>query len=872
MAVALTLLIALPVLAADGTVSTTSSGTTVAAGVYANGTSLSTGASATVVTTASEDTKVGNVLWVSNGSSAFNKVYVKVIDTVATGSTITVDVKNSSTGVKLTAGGPNTHTDQKLILFESSTTDVYQGQFQVLSSTTTAVDNVIATHLHKISITHGSIVHELTVDANGPVIANPSPAHGIIQSSTSATFSAVVTDDNSGLRADNEKNPDPSGSTDTDGDGVTSAEPITVAGGAADDIAILIGDSDADNSAGGTDEISLANAGWSTTTNGFTFVFNRPNLSVGTVWWRVEATDRVGNKTVTDQGNTDTAFKDNYKIDIDNQAPKLNAVATGKTYDSGTKAEKSANNSLKLTFVNVTSLAADKIDSTTVETSDFIVKVAGVSQSVTGVIVVDNFVYVTLAADLNPDAKPTVEMLAGVLKDKAGNTNQTESVTATDGIKPTFTVTITGETGVSGRPIGETGLTVRVVANEKLTAAPAIFFANIKATTTTDTAKVSSAAQQTAPAVSGATNTWEKTFTAAEMGLGAQSTVAVIVKGTDEAANTGFTTGFTDSDSSTGPSANDVLDIVKLNDGGLLGEVDNALAAPSETLQPGTGSKTESANPFIRIDYAESGEYKTSAAGPVNTSGTVASLTANDKTVKFDSHGKVTLVSITLDGVDVSGQTARVDDDSFSVAAKGLALGKHKLEYKGKDDVGNEVSRTYEFEVIERSAYKVSLSPGWNLVSLPSNPGAPSLDSVLPSTMSANTALAYVAGEWKTAVRGTDGMWAGTLTEIVAGNGYWIQTGSFESISTLIPERDPASALPTIPVIAGWNLIGVTDLAQRAAGATTPVDTYMSSITQKVVYTYDTQASTWTKVVSGNNVVNGKGYWVWADKAGTLVP
>lgn len=869
MAVALSLLIALPIMAADGTVSTTSNSDTLGAGVFANGFTLGTAVGADATASPSEDTKVGNTLWVSNSSSAFNKVYVKVVDSDPTGSTITVDVKNASTGVKLYSA---TDGKDKLVLYESATAGTFQGQFQVVSTATTAIDNVVASHLQKVSITYGAIVHELTVDANGPVISNPSPAHGVIQSSTSSTFSAVITDENSGLRADNEKLADPAGSADADGDGVTSAEPISVSGGAAADIAIYIGDADADNSAGGTNEISLANAGWSTTTSGFTFVFNRPNLSVGTVYWRVEAKDRVGNKTVTDQGNTDTAYKDNYKIDIDNQAPKLNAVATGKTYDSGAKAEASSNKSLKLTFVNVTSGAVDKIDSTTVEASDFIVKVGGVNQSVTGVIVVDNFIYLTLGAALDPDAKPTVEMLAGVLKDKAGNTNQTESKTATDGIKPTFTVTITGETGVTGRPIGKTGLTVRVVANEKLTAAPAIFFANIKATTTTDTAKVSAAAQQAAPAVSGATNTWEKTFTAAEMGLGAQSTVAIIVKGTDEASNTGFTTGFTDSDSSGGPSANDVLDIIKLNDGGLLGELDNAIAAPSETLQPGSSAKTESSNPFIRIDYTEGGEYKTSAAGPVNTSGTVASLTANDKTVKFDSHGKVTLVSITLDGVDVLAQTARVDDDSFSVAAKSLVLGKHKLEYKGKDDVGNEVSRTYEFEVVERSAYKVSLSPGWNLVSLPSNPADPTIASVLPGTMNAGTVLAYINGEWRTATRATGGAWEGTLTEITSGNGYWIQTGTFESISTLIPERDPASALPTIPVIAGWNLIGVTDLQQRAAGATTAVDTYMSSISQKVVYTYNTQASSWTKVVSGGNVENGKGYWVWADKAGTLVP
>ena len=109
--------------------------------------------------------------------------------------------------------------------------------------------------------------------------------------------------------------------------------------------------------------------------------------------------------------------------------------------------------------------------------------------------------------------------------------------------------------------------------------------------------------------------------------------------------------------------------------------------------------------------------------------------------------------------------------------------------------------------------------------------------------MEAGIVLAYQDEEWLTAVN-DQGTWRGTLTEIVGGYGYWVQTTAFESISTLIPETDTSSVLPTARVIKGWNLLGVVDVQQAAAGKAPSgngeADDYFNNFDWRVAYAFNT--------------------------------
>ena len=83
-----------------------------------------------------------------------------------------------------------------------------------------------------------------------------------------------------------------------------------------------------------------------------------------------------------------------------------------------------------------------------------------------------------------------------------------------------------------------------------------------------------------------------------------------------------------------------------------------------------------------------------------------------------------------------------------------------------------------------------------------------------------------------------------------------------------------------------WGSFGVIDLGQAkdGTGVGNP-NGYMASIDFSVVYSYNTQANSWDRLANSGTCVapdappaladcmsTGSGYWVWANKAGTLVP
>ena len=122
---------------------------------------------------------------------------------------------------------------------------------------------------------------------------------------------------------------------------------------------------------------------------------------------------------------------------------------------------------------------------------------------------------------------------------------------------------------------------------------------------------------------------------------------------------------------------------------------------------------------------------------------------------------------------------------------------------------------------------------------------------------SASAVLGYRQGNWESAIRteAEDGTssWQGSLTSMEGGYGFWIQTDQFESIETLIPEVDPASTLPTVPVAGGWNLLGVIDVRQAKAGDSplekSEADAYFTSIPWRVAYSFETIQNAWTKLI-----------------------
>ena len=670
------------------------------------------------------------------------------------------------------------------------------------------------------------------------------------------------------------------------------------------------------------------NALWAAITGGFTFTATI-SPAAGSHRWGVVAKDRVGNTSFTDS-NGATAGSQTQILTIDGTAPAMGLAETGIGWDAATKEEKvrTDRKSIKVTWTSGgatpsgTALAPtnnDNLDTTTVQATDFTVLASATSTTELAIANVvhpnlkpgignvkpsletRHITYIELVNELTSDQKALVKFV-GTMTDLAGNAASTHQKTATDAIPPKLTVTITG--AAASRPVSKGTVTneisIRIDSDENLSGTPTVYLMNL-ATSTGDVVQVGTSIVTVASPipVSGATNSWTTTQGSASVGEGV---INVVVLATD--ANS--VQGATGSGATAGVNAPIATNNINLASA-LLFEFDASFAAATLTLTPTSGSSTtttESSSPFVRIDFAEGKEnlpglgttdlYHCGAPSvgastickPLGASG----VGTDPTTVEVDAHNAVTLTVLTLDGADVLGTQGTVDSDSFVLATSGLGVGTHTVTFNGTDAVGNTFAapQSFTLTVVARSAYTVPVSPGWNLISFPGDPVDTAIDAVVPSSHPATQILTYdptdANGPWLVATRATDGSWTGTLSTIDSSHAYWVNTGAFTAISTLIPERDSATVLPTIAVVAGWNLVAVVDLqtgkapTQAELAATTKgldPDLYFSSISWTVAYGFDTQGNQWRKITplaTVDNVGQGKGYWVWATKAGTLVP
>ena len=526
-------------------------------------------------------------------------------------------------------------------------------------------------------------------------------------------------------------------------------------------------------------------------------------------------------------------------------------------------------------------------------------------------------VYLELADELDGDETPTIQILGGALKDRAGNNNVTQSLSGSDvmdKIAPNVSVTITSSSEVSNRPATDEdgSFTVRIESDEDLggDGFPDLYFAEIgggkasikEAGADAGTAEKSMSITGIPAEVKlkeGDPNTWEGKFNAED--LSDNAILAVIVLAADDDGNSGNSGGWKDGGND-GPSDGDALDFKALNAGGFLVEVDSKLALPIIHVLPAADAKapqegeTESTNPYIQISFGESDEYGIAVTDEDQDDlpGISYKVDIGDgDTARTDSHRAVTLTSLkitrgdtTVFEHDMESEGSLIEETApgvFNIALSNLEVGEYTIAYTAVDDIGNEVGsedepEEFEFEVLQRKPYAVELNPGWNLISLPGDPFNTSLAEVI-GELKANTVLGYQGGEWVTAVRNEDGSWQGTLTEIVGGYGYWVQTSVVEDIEVIIPPASPTQVLPSVPVVSGWNLLGVVDVHQRPVdemAAMQMADQYFISLNSwRVAYSYNTRLNNWMKLIpddSDANVKNGKGYWVWVTKAGKLVP
>jgi hypothetical protein len=152
----------------------------------------------------------------------------------------------------------------------------------------------------------------------------------------------------------------------------------------------------------------------------------------------------------------------------------------------------------------------------------------------------------------------------------------------------------------------------------------------------------------------------------------------------------------------------------------------------------------------------------------------------------------------------------------------------------------------------------LSLSPGWNLISLPLQPSNTAITSVLNDISTSFTIVwAYdaLAGVWKNYQPSAPS----DLTAMEAGKGYWIKMTEAKS---LVIAGQPASS-QTISLKTGWNLVGWNKTTS------TPVSTTLTGISSNtsIVWAYDALAGVWKNYQPSapsdlSNFTPGLGFWI----------
>lgn len=300
-------------------------------------------------------------------------------------------------------------------------------------------------------------------------------------------------------------------------------------------------------------------------------------------------------------------------------------------------------------------------------------------------------------------------------------------------------------------------------------------------------------------------------------------------------------------------------------------EIDKALPSPTAVTVTPTVTGTANvllADPIIiRIDWASEGD------GTEYTG---------------DTHSKVELTKAELNGTSVLGLAsskggAKVEwtitiPKSTLGATEADQVKAHKLVFNGTDELGNKLAtdQTKDFTVVKKPAYQLALTPGINLISLPSQPLSTAIDDVITSTDDVNLVFTYdptdPKGPWLVASRSSIGeTFQGDLKTIDAKHAYFVRAISPVTLKVALPTPDPLTLFipPTIAVHKGWNLIPVSDITQSAAGAF--ITTY-PGITFSRALTYDpTKSPPWQPTLAGK-FATGAGYWVWFSSPGLIVP
>ncbi len=557
-----------------------------------------------------------------------------------------------------------------------------------------------------------------------------------------------------------------------------------------------------------------------------------------------------------------------------------------------------------------------KLDPATVGVGTFEVGLDGGSDATVIDVAVDGKnVYLLIEEELAPNATPEVDLAAGQsISDLAGNEStdrRLEGIELNDGILPTFTVTLSGGTGLNEDVDGEgpseltneDGIDIAISANEAIQGAPKFVVVCDKLTWggNSDNNVGKFASNRTGTFTSGKfgeaapTNALDPASDdnhpegVTSCGTGDGSEFLVSPQGANR--RTGNNWAF---DWAEGTGDEELADgklhvIVWGRDRSSYHQgsdrvfnysaatatfvYDTDLEAAWEgnddadedygELIPAEGEDVFEVRPFVLLDFGDEGT-------------------------------SVDVTTFEVDDVDHTADLQELEGNEFVWWPEPLAYGTYEVYVEANDAANNTDEHTYSFSVKERAPFVLNLLAGWNSISFPSNPVDRALHAVFT-----NDAIDQVIGwdatepvsPWRMATR-VDGVWTtndrfATLNDVEARYGYWVHSTGFVTQAVHLAGKgdratDGQPNPADIPTDEGWNFVGVVDVdgdqTQDDAGETLrnsnndPITAaeYLGGYTR--AYTWDHVNNTWDVVKKDEGITIGTGVWVYYTKDHDIAP
>ena len=294
----------------------------------------------------------------------------------------------------------------------------------------------------------------------------------------------------------------------------------------------------------------------------------------------------------------------------------------------------------------------------------------------------------------------------------------------------------------------------------------------------------------------------------------------------------------------------------------------------------------------VDVDEPEMTSIPADNAETDYAAGAIQFIWTEDKEYAGDTYKTVTLNEASHEGpngtsTDILDMLTTHDKKTWVYRpAADLALGDNEFTLKATDAAGNSNEVSVTITVIERKPVKIDLGPGWNLISLPGMPASADVNDVFSSdTVSVISQYdGRRVSPWTVWTRGSDGSLSSSpagRTTIDSGLGLWVLSSDGSALEVDIPgtSKDaPAEVPPSIDLIPGWNLVAVILISVDEVG----VNEYLPEGVWTRAFRLDNTTGQFESFTPpstsaaddppGEALKAGDALWVYATKAGTIVP